>query len=1040
MALLDMIFTVLAQWASVFLVKPWLALIQTRSAPTKKTRRLPATEPTYVCIQDMLQARAATGYGALIFYPHGNTSTPPTRVSYRELYTHARHCAQIIGAIPGFRQGRPVLLHLDEHRDMVLWFWATLLANGLPVPSPPFSNVDHHRHQHIRGLASLLQSPICITRNKLLHLFDGDVAGPGASSQTLTIANAALQLHTIEDLSASSPGSSPLGPDDISLEKPPTGLGTKPSTLGMLMLTSGSTGSAKAVRITHKQILAAISGKASVRPLPPNKPFLNWIGLDHVASLVEIHLQALWLDVDQVHVHTADVAASPTSFLDLLSRHGVSRTFAPNFFLARLVSCVQSDAEVRWDLSNLTVVASGGEANTVSTCAAASELFERLGARAKNVVTPGFGMTETCAGAIFNLACPEYDAANGYAVASLGKGMRGIEMRIVVAVEEGTSLLSRLADVSEPGDLQVRGDVVFGGYYGNPEATAGAFTADGWFRTGDRGFIDAAQNLCLIGRANEEVVNINGVKIAAADVDTLLAEAIGSRVARFVSFPSRASADAHTEQITVCYVPRGWPHAPEDMAEIERLAVQGCVTGTSARPLVFSLREKALPLLPTSALGKIARSKMRSLFEAGAFNEEVSVHQESLSVYRNKKVEVSVDIFGPDEALLKEDFAETLGIGLDSIASPEAQLFELGFTSMDLIRLKRRLDTRLGIEVPVIALLKNPTVRSLAAALNDITVKENGREKRMGQTGPSTALTSSATIAAYYDPVVTFRSGGTKAPLWLVHPGVGEVLVFVGLAQQFAEDDRPIYALRARGFEQGQTRFSSITEAVDTYVAAVLQRQPHGPYALAGYSYGTMVAFEMAKRLDAHHHGSPISSTVPAVRFLGSFNLPPHIKHRMRQLSWNMCLLHLSYFLGLTTESFVDDKTDSDFPGVTVSRSEALAVVLRAADGRRLRELGLNDAALARWADVAFGLQSIAVDYEPGGRVEAVDVFHAIPLKAAAASREEWVEEHLSRWGDFCRTEAQFHAVGGAHYTMIGPGYVAGFAVKLRAALLARGV
>lgn len=195
---------------------------------------------------------------------------------------------------------------------------------------------------------------------------------------------------------------------------------------------------------------------------------------------------------------------------------------------------------------------------------------------------------------------------------------------------------------------------------------------------------------------------------------------------------------------------------------------------------------------------------------------------------------------------------------------------------------------------------------------------------------------------------MTFRSTGTKTPLWLVHPGVGEVLVFVGLAQYLNEDDRPVYALRARGFEPGQERFDSITEAVETYVEAVQKYQPRGPYALAGYSYGTMLAFEMAKKLDSGQGGN-------SVQFLGSFNLPPHIKTRMRQLNWNMCLLHLVYFLGLTTEEYADSCEEKGFR--TVSRSEALEHVLGVADGPRMDELGLGERELVRWADVAFGLQ-----------------------------------------------------------------------------------
>lgn len=58
------------------------------------------------------------------------------------------------------------------------------------------------------------------------------------------------------------------------------------------MLTSDSTGNAKAVELSHAQILAAVAGKTSVRQLQKGRPMLNWIGMDHVASRVEIHVQA----------------------------------------------------------------------------------------------------------------------------------------------------------------------------------------------------------------------------------------------------------------------------------------------------------------------------------------------------------------------------------------------------------------------------------------------------------------------------------------------------------------------------------------------------------------------------------------------------------------------------------------------------------------------------------------------------------------------------------------------------------------------------
>ncbi|KAJ3542094.1 hypothetical protein NM208_g4283 [Fusarium decemcellulare] len=267
--------------------------------------------------------------------------------------------------------------------------------------------------------------------------------------------------------------------------------------------------------------------------------------------------------------------------------------------------------------------------------------------------------------------------------------------------------------------------------------------------------------------------------------------------------------------------------------------------------------------------------------------------------------------------------------------------------------------------------------------------------------------------------------------MWLVHSGVGEVFVFVGLAQHIQVDNRPMYALRARGFEPSQENFRSISEAVVTYVSEIRRRQPQGPYALAGYSYGTMLAFEIAKSLE---------SGGEEVGFLGSFNLPPHIKTRMRQLSWNMCILHLAQFLGLITESRVEGVLTGDSGYLDASTAAALAHVLDIADMTRMRELGLGSRELARWADVAHGLQSMAVDYEPSGNVAVIDVFHAEPLKVAASSREEWVTDQLGKWRDFCRTKPRFHEVGGANYTMIDQDHVGPFSETLREALHARGI
>lgn len=69
------------------------------------------------------------------------------------------------------------------------------------------------------------------------------------------------------------------------------------------MMTSGSSRNAKSVCIRHGQILEAVDGKSKHHDTSKPDVFLNWVGLDHVANLTEIHLHAMYLRTEQVHGH-----------------------------------------------------------------------------------------------------------------------------------------------------------------------------------------------------------------------------------------------------------------------------------------------------------------------------------------------------------------------------------------------------------------------------------------------------------------------------------------------------------------------------------------------------------------------------------------------------------------------------------------------------------------------------------------------------------------------------------------------------------------
>ena len=706
---------------------------------------------------------------------------------------------------------------------------------------------------------------------------------------------------------------------------------------------------------------------------------------------------------DQVHVQASDLLADPGAFLRLIDRHRISYTFAPNFFLALLRRhLVTNPVADNLDLSCLKALISGGEANVVETCAALTEQLSKYGA-GRNVIRPGFGMTETCAGMIYGLACPSYDLLNSLEFASLGHPIPKTSMRIVVdnSTEEaltGNAPIVKEAATNEVGSLQVAGGALFEEYYNNEVATRESFTEDGWFITGDRALKDSEGNLSLVGRVKESII-VNGVKYFPHEIETALEEAFidGATPSYSVVFPHRPKG-AETETLCVAYLPTYCSDDTEARVLTADAIARVCVTACGVRP--FAIMPLSKSVLSKSSLGKISRIKIRAAFEDGALQDVQEANDHAIRLYRiARRVPPSNDT----ESLLLALFEGHFNLSAEEIGT-EISLFDLGVTSVELIGFKKRLEEKLQLEmeIPLILILTNPTVRAMAKALKEMSSPRA------------------------YNPVIVMQPHGSKTPLWLVHPGVGEVLVFLNLAKAII--DRPVYALRARGFNDGEEYFSNIHEIVSTYHSHMKDTQPDGPYAIAGYSFGAMLAFEISKVLEDQQD---------EVRFLGSLNLPPHIKHRMRQLDWIEVALNLSYFLGLITE---EDAQARSAAMHEMSDDEVLRAIVSGAAQERLSELSLDQSKLATWTSLAHAMQCAACDYNPSGLVANIDVFVADPLNSVAKSREEWMEQHLSKWKDFSRTEPRFHQVGGAHYTMLAPEHVQCFHQKLRGVLTSRGL
>ena len=738
-------------------------------------------------------------------------------------------------------------------------------------------------------------------------------------------------------------------------------------------------------------------------PLPQGSALFNWIALDHVASLVEIHLCAMFAGLDQVHAPAVEILENPLLFLRLLSEHRVSRTFAPSFFLYMLHSALDAASAQEKkdiDLHHLLYVASGGEPNSVDTRSRVTENLIKMGAPNKNIIRPGFGMTEICAGAIFNNNnSPEIDIQAGNEFAALGTCIPGIDMRVSPIAHASTGTKSTEESYSGEGALELHGPIVFERFFNNDKATRDAFTPDGWLKTGDLATIDASGNLKLIGRSKELII-VNGRKYVPHEIECAIEEARIPGVAKsFVACFAHRLSESSTEEVYVIYQHEYDTNDSEARVNALHSIVRTVLLFAGARPRVLPLPPGRLN---KSTLGKLSRSKIQTSLVQGQYEDQEALNTRLLQSYQDAHLLAPQDDV---EQQLMTVFIDTLGLdevemGIDTL------ILDTGVSSVHLIKLKSACEKAFSIaDIPLITILTNITIRSLAAAIKQ---------------------TQTAHHEGEYNPVVTLQPNGSDAPLWLIHPGVGEILVFLGLAQYFP--NRPIHALRPRGFNKGEKPFKCLDGVVTTYHRALKKQQPHRPYAIAGYSYGSVLAFEISQILEANND---------TVQFLGSFNLPPHIKERMRQLDWTAGLLHIAYFCGIITEQRSEELVD-EFR--KLRPPEQVAKLLAESARERVAEVALTHESLLTWVNVAFSLQKIGWEYDPSGSVSRMDVFYCQPLRAVSRTREEYRDTKLNQWADFVREEVRFHEVDGEHYTMIGPDHVHAFQQTLKKALAARGL
>ncbi|KIK40660.1 nonribosomal peptide synthetase [Suillus luteus UH-Slu-Lm8-n1] len=871
--------------------------------------------------------------------------------------------------------GSVVIVYLTEHEDNMAAVWACLLAGYVPCLQPALSAQQAHKEGHVGHIKNLFGSATWLT-NEL------------GAEQISTISG--LEVHLLSELKASA--------ETLTVSADWVAYKAKPDDEAILFLTSGSTGFSKAVVHTHRTILAACRAKGESYGLTSESQVLNWVGFDHVAGSLEMHITPLLFGASQLHVHASAILADPLRLLRLIDEKSIELAFAPNFLLSKLTRDLEKHADVfgHFDLSSIKRINSGGEAvvsRTAQAFASMMKQFSKNPSAVSFVISAGFGMTETCAGCIYD-PIDVLATEPVHEFLDLGRPINGCEMRIVDPVDGST-----LRHDGESGELQVRGPMLFVRYYNNADATSSSFVGGGWYRTGDIGIIESGV-MRLSGRIKDTVI-VHGVSYGIPELETHLQTVEGVTYSFLAAAPYRASGQ-ETEGFIIFYSPTFDLDAVD--ASTKLFATHKALRDICVRMITLP-PQFVVPIpvnqMEKTTLGKLSRAHLISLFKQGQLAKHIARAEELLSEARG------VSFVAPStetEKALANIFAGIFNLAISEVSASD-NFFEIGGTSIDAIRLKREGEEYFGLpDISTIQILKHPVLSSLANYID--------------------SLLSKGTQTEEYDPIVPLQLSGKKTPIFFVHPGIGEVLIFVNLAKYF-HNERPFYAFRARGFDTGHPFFTSMDEMVSCYAAAIKKTQATGPYAIAGYSYGGVVAFEVAKRLEAMGD---------EVKFVGLINIPPHIAPRMTEIDWTSGMLHLSSFLGLVSKHDADDLAPPLRP---LTRQEQLEFVWKMSPPERIVELQLTLEKLDKWVDLAGSLIDCGLDYNPSGSVSALEVFYAIPF---AGTKADWLNNQLKPWSGFSRGEASYTDVPGEHHTLMDLEHVPEFQKIFRSRLEARGL
>jgi amino acid adenylation domain-containing protein len=571
--------------------------------------------------------------------------------------------------------------------------------------------------------------------------------------------------------------------------------------------------------------------------------------------------------------------------------------------------------------------------------------------------------------AVYNLYGPTEDtvystacvvARDGAGAPPIGNPIGGTRAYILDAAR-------RPVPIGIPGELYLGGPKLARGYLHRPDLTAERFIPDPFgsagdrlYRTGDLCRWSADGSIHYLGRIDHQI-KLRGFRIELGEIESALAA--HPVVRQSVAIATGEGGDARLIAYWVAESGVSIPGEGELRAHLSAQLPAYMVPAAL-------VRLDAMPLTPN---GKIDRKAL----PAPAAQAEASAA--SARERRSPRHETEIELLRIWRKLLRVD-----DISIDD------SFFHLGGHSLLAVQLMHEIKRQFGRPLPLGRLFTAPTIAKLAAALD-----------------------AGETASLLDEHVVQLRppgDGGSRPPLFCIPGAGGHGFSFLALARR-AEEGQAVYGLHFRGVEMPRAAHERVEEMAAAFLAEVRRVQPAGPYRFVGYSFGGLVAYEMACQLAAAGERTELlglfDTFAPGARDVRPFHrrLPVHARKLMDR-GWRSAL---NYLRERATHRVRGNRT------TTVTTPD------QPEDGSPLFE------AIRRVRDACDRAYLI---YRPRPYHGPVTLFRAIDRPAQYAFLNDPV---TNGWSPLLAPGLTIHDVPGTHYTMLQEPNVGGIAAVLNA-------